>query len=161
MAGAGILTVVSFMVVWSECLFFIKEPVLSLFAVFIKLARENYDYVYIEVKYWWILNNLHCIYFTCSLLHELRIKIGDDVSVSRQYNISEHAHGCKTYYLLSSLWILCYYLCELCCNSLAICIVPEKPHHSRDHTQGGEKISLLSSFFFSTFLLFLASFVIL
>ena len=50
MAGAVILTIMSFMVVWSECLFFIKDPVLSLFAVFINLARENYDYAYIEVK---------------------------------------------------------------------------------------------------------------
>lgn len=50
MVGAGILTIVSFMVVWSECLFFIKDPVLSLFAIFINLARENYDYVYIEVS---------------------------------------------------------------------------------------------------------------
>ena len=46
---AVLLTVVSFMVVWSECLFFIKEPVLSIFAVFINLAKENYDYAYIEV----------------------------------------------------------------------------------------------------------------
>ena len=48
---AVILTIVSFMVVWSECLFFIKSPVLSIFAVFINLAKENYDYVYIEVSF--------------------------------------------------------------------------------------------------------------
>ncbi|KAL5016235.1 hypothetical protein ScPMuIL_005824 [Solemya velum] len=46
--GAVFLTVLSFMVVWSECLFFVKSPVLSLFAVFIDLAKEHYDYVYIE-----------------------------------------------------------------------------------------------------------------
>ena len=45
-----VLMVLSFMVVWSECLFFIKSPVLSLFAVFIDLARDNYDYAYIEVS---------------------------------------------------------------------------------------------------------------
>ena len=47
---AVVLTILSFMVVWSECLFFIKEPVLSIFAVFINLAKENYDYAYIEVR---------------------------------------------------------------------------------------------------------------
>ena len=47
---AVILTIVSFMVVWSECLFFVKDPVLSVFAVFINLAKENYDYVFIEVR---------------------------------------------------------------------------------------------------------------
>ena len=47
---AVVLTIMSFMVVWSECLFFIKDPVLSIFAVFIDLAKENYDYVYIEVR---------------------------------------------------------------------------------------------------------------
>ena len=48
---AVILTIVSFMVVWSECLFFVKDPVLSVFAVFINLAKENYDYVFIEVRH--------------------------------------------------------------------------------------------------------------
>ncbi|ESO94505.1 hypothetical protein LOTGIDRAFT_189226 [Lottia gigantea] len=43
-----ILMVLSFMVVWSECLFFIKDPILSIFAVFIDSAQRNYDYVYIE-----------------------------------------------------------------------------------------------------------------
>ncbi|KAJ8305917.1 hypothetical protein KUTeg_016462 [Tegillarca granosa] len=45
---AVMLTIFSFMVVWSECLFFVKSPVLSLFAVFLNLAKMNYDYVYIE-----------------------------------------------------------------------------------------------------------------
>lgn len=44
-----ILAVVTFMVVWSECLFFVKDPILSLFAVFINAAKHNYDYVFIEV----------------------------------------------------------------------------------------------------------------
>ena len=48
---AVVLTIVSFMVVWSECLFFVKDPVLSVFAVFINLAKENYDYVFIEVRH--------------------------------------------------------------------------------------------------------------
>jgi len=45
-----ILVIFSFMVVWSECLFFVKSPTLSLFAVFLNVAQKNYDYVYIEVS---------------------------------------------------------------------------------------------------------------
>ena len=55
---AVLFTIFSFMVVWSECLFFVKSPVLSVFAVFINLAKENYDYVYIEVTVqFYSLNN--------------------------------------------------------------------------------------------------------
>ena len=46
---AVLVALVAAMVVWSECLFFITEPVLSLFAIFIRLAKENYSYVAIEV----------------------------------------------------------------------------------------------------------------
>ena len=45
-----ILIVFSSVVVWSECLFFVAEPVLSIFALFIELARANYDYYDIEVS---------------------------------------------------------------------------------------------------------------
>jgi len=45
---AVILTVFSAMVVWSECLFFVHSPVLSLFALFVQLARANYNYFAIE-----------------------------------------------------------------------------------------------------------------
>lgn len=38
----------SLMVIWSECLFFVKSPVLSLFAIFIDLARAHYNYVAVE-----------------------------------------------------------------------------------------------------------------
>lgn len=37
-------------VVWSEVTFFNKSPVLSLFAQFLNLAKENYDYFTIEVR---------------------------------------------------------------------------------------------------------------
>ena len=43
------MVLLSVMVVWSECLFFVKSPVLSLFALFVDLARKNYDYLMIEV----------------------------------------------------------------------------------------------------------------
>ncbi|CAB0016956.1 unnamed protein product [Nesidiocoris tenuis] len=48
-AGAVICGLLSAMVVWSELTFFNKSPVLSLFAVFLNLARDTYDYFTIEV----------------------------------------------------------------------------------------------------------------
>ncbi len=47
---AVVLAFYTAMVVWSECLFFVKKPVLSLFAVFINAAKDNYDYFSIEVR---------------------------------------------------------------------------------------------------------------
>lgn len=38
------------MVVWSECLFFIKKPVLSFFALFVQAAAKNSGYFYVEVS---------------------------------------------------------------------------------------------------------------
>lgn len=45
--AAGLLSAA---VVWSEVTFFNKEPVLSLFAQFLSLAKVNYDYFTIEVS---------------------------------------------------------------------------------------------------------------
>jgi len=39
----------SLFVVWSEATFFSQSPVLSLFAVFIDLSKDNYNYLAIEV----------------------------------------------------------------------------------------------------------------
>lgn len=44
---AGILSVA---VVWSEVTFFNKEPVLSIFAIIVNVAKNNYDYFKIEVS---------------------------------------------------------------------------------------------------------------
>ena len=43
------LFIVTVMVVWSECVFFVSKPPLSLFALFIKQARSHFSYVSIEV----------------------------------------------------------------------------------------------------------------
>lgn len=40
---------VSVVVVWSELTFFSTSPTISLFAVFVDLAKANYDYFTIEV----------------------------------------------------------------------------------------------------------------
>lgn len=59
---AGILSAA---VVWSELTFFNKEPVLSIFAVIVNVAKNNYDYFKIEVlifqqRFTWYL---HLIFF--------------------------------------------------------------------------------------------------
>lgn len=43
---AGVLSVI---VVWSEVTFFNKQPVLSIFAVIVNVAKVKYDYFTIEV----------------------------------------------------------------------------------------------------------------
>ena len=43
------MSAMSVMVVWSECLFFVKSPVLSVFGVFVNLAKASYSYHSIEV----------------------------------------------------------------------------------------------------------------
>ena len=63
-----LLAIVTFMVVWSECLFFVKDPVLSLFAVFINAAKHNYDYVFIEVRNKEIFRHLALYIYTGSNL---------------------------------------------------------------------------------------------
>jgi len=42
--------VLSAMVVWSECLFFVRSPTLSLFAVLVNVAKTCYNYHAIEVN---------------------------------------------------------------------------------------------------------------
>lgn len=48
---AMILALLSVLVVWSELTFFNAQPVLSIFAIFVNLAKEYYDYLSIEVNY--------------------------------------------------------------------------------------------------------------
>lgn len=47
---AVLLCLLSAAVVWSECTFFSVQPVLSLFAVFIRMAEKQYNYICIEVS---------------------------------------------------------------------------------------------------------------
>lgn len=46
---AAVLALLSALVVWSELTFFNASPVLSVFAIFVNLAKEYYDYLSIEV----------------------------------------------------------------------------------------------------------------
>ena len=47
--SAIMMAVLSAMVVWSECLFFVRSPTLSLFAVLVNAAKTSYNYRAIEV----------------------------------------------------------------------------------------------------------------
>lgn len=106
---AVVLTILSFMVVWSECLFFIKEPVLSIFAVFINLAKENYDYAYIEVA-----SILTIAYLcTCAYYSVFQIKILD------YYYIAPH-HQTNEYSLIFTGMMLCRLTPPMCLNFLGL-----------------------------------------
>lgn len=48
---AVVLAICSTMVIWSECVFFIANPVLSLFAIFIKQGDSKFTYISIEVSH--------------------------------------------------------------------------------------------------------------
>ncbi|XP_076814972.1 G-protein coupled receptor-associated protein LMBRD2-like isoform X2 [Clavelina lepadiformis] len=59
------LAIFSLMVVWSECTFFNENPVLSLFAIFINLAKSSYNYFYIELASCLTISYLCvCAYYT-------------------------------------------------------------------------------------------------
>lgn len=106
---AILLTIVSFMVVWSECLFFIKDPVLSIFAVFINLAKENYDYAYIEFA-----SILTIAYLcTCAYYSVFQIKILD------YYYIAPH-HQTNEYSLIFTGMMLCRLTPPMCLNFLGL-----------------------------------------
>jgi len=48
--SAVVMGVLSAVVVSSECLFFVRSPTLSLFAVLVNTAKTSYNYRAIEVK---------------------------------------------------------------------------------------------------------------
>ncbi|XP_021377024.1 LMBR1 domain-containing protein 2-like isoform X6 [Mizuhopecten yessoensis] len=106
---AVLLTVLSFMVVWSECLFFIKEPVLSLFAVFIDLAKQNYDYVYIE------LASIITIAYLCFCAYYSVFQI----RILNFYYIAPH-HQTDEYSLVFTGMMLCRLTPPLCLNFLGL-----------------------------------------
>lgn len=52
---ALITGILSFALVWSEVTFFIRHPVLSIFARYVNMAKIKYDYVTIEVCYYFCM----------------------------------------------------------------------------------------------------------
>lgn len=104
-----VLMVLSFMVVWSECLFFIKSPVLSLFAVFINLARDNYDYAYIE------LASILTIAYLCFCAYYSVFKI----RILNYYYIAPH-HQTNEHSLIFTGMMLCRLTPPMCLNFLGL-----------------------------------------
>ena len=54
-----VVILLSIIVVWSECLFFIVEPVLSIFARLVQLAATKQNYFAIEVLATYVLSALY------------------------------------------------------------------------------------------------------
>ncbi|KAK7508228.1 hypothetical protein BaRGS_00000467 [Batillaria attramentaria] len=116
-----ILMVLSFMVVWSECLFFIQSPVLSLFAVFINLARDNYDYAYIE------LASILTIAYLCFCAYYSVFKI----RILNYYYIAPH-HQTNEHSLIFTGMMLCRLTPPLCLNFLGLIHLDSHVTHGYD-----------------------------
>lgn len=96
-------------VVWSEVTFFNKSPVLSLFAQFVNIAKENYDYFAIEALSTCILVYLcYCAYSTILKIRVLNL-----------YYLAPH-HQTNEYSLIFSGMMLCRLTPPLCLNFLGL-----------------------------------------
>nr|XP_034187160.1 LMBR1 domain-containing protein 2 homolog [Osmia lignaria] len=103
---AGCLSVA---VVWSEVTFFNKSPVLSLFAQFLNLAKENYDYFTIELISTLIIAYLcYCAYSTVLKIRVLNL-----------YYLAPH-HQTNEYSLIFSGMMLCRLTPPMCLNFLGL-----------------------------------------
>ncbi|KAK7868492.1 hypothetical protein R5R35_001901 [Gryllus longicercus] len=104
--AAGVLSAA---VVWSEVTFFNKKPVLSLFAQFINLAREGYDYKTIEILSTMIIAYLcYCAYSTVLKIRVLNL-----------YYLAPH-HQTDEYSLIFSGMMLCRLTPPMCLNFLGL-----------------------------------------
>lgn len=103
---AGVLSVA---VVWSEVTFFNKQPVLSIFANFVNLAKVKYDYFTIEV-----LSTVVILYLCyCAFSTVLKIRI------LNLYYLAPH-HQTNEYSLVFSGMMLSRLTPPLCLNFLGL-----------------------------------------
>ncbi|XP_041359946.1 G-protein coupled receptor-associated protein LMBRD2-like [Gigantopelta aegis] len=109
MIASIVLMIFSFMVVWSECLFFVKKPVLSLFAVFIDIAKQHYDYVYIEFA------SILTIAYLCFCAYYSVFQI----RIFNYYYIASH-HQTDEYSLIFTGMMLCRLTPPMCLNFLGL-----------------------------------------
>ncbi|CAG0886962.1 unnamed protein product [Darwinula stevensoni] len=108
-ALAVVFGVWSVFVVWSEVSFFNKEPVLSLFAKFVQLAKENYDYFSMEVISFLTISYLCiCAYYTVFKIRILNL-----------YYLAPH-HQTDEYSLIFAGMLLCRLTPPLCLNFLGL-----------------------------------------
>ncbi|XP_076364879.1 G-protein coupled receptor-associated protein LMBRD2 [Tachypleus tridentatus] len=106
---AIVLATFSAIVVWSEMTFFTRSPTLSLFAVFVDLARRNYDYIAIEmVSTLTIAYLCICAYYTVF-----------KVRVLNYYYLAPH-HQTDEYSLIFCGMLLCRLTPPLCLNFLGL-----------------------------------------
>ncbi|XP_071952878.1 G-protein coupled receptor-associated protein LMBRD2B-like [Antedon mediterranea] len=106
---AVVLVIFSFMVIWSEVTFFSKDPVLSLFAVFINIAKQNYHYIYIELACCIIITYL-CV---CSYYTVFKIRIFNFYYLAPHHQTDENS-------LLFCGMMLCRLTPPLCLNFLGL-----------------------------------------
>lgn len=108
-ALAVITAFLSFVVVWSELTFFNREPVLSIFANVLDIAKENYDFVTIEIFSMMTLCYLcYCAYSTVFRIKFLNL-----------YYLAAH-HQTNEYSLIFSGMLLCRLTPPMCLNFLGM-----------------------------------------
>lgn len=99
----------SIMVVWSEVTFFNEKPVLSLFAVFLNMTIENYDYLTMELLSTCFMAYLcYCAYSTI-----LQIKFLNKYYIAPNHQTDEFS-------LIFSGMMLCRLTPPLCLNFLGL-----------------------------------------
>ncbi|XP_064624618.1 G-protein coupled receptor-associated protein LMBRD2-like isoform X2 [Lineus longissimus] len=107
--AAVILALFSILVVWSECTFFCPQPVLSLFAIFIDLAKRNFDYFNIELASCVIISYLCvCAYYTI-----FKIRLLNYFQLVSHHQTDENS-------LIFSGMLLCRLTPPLCLNFLGL-----------------------------------------
>eukprot|EP00095_Tigriopus_kingsejongensis_P000213 maker-scaffold55_size446313-snap-gene-0.15 protein:Tk00213 transcript:maker-scaffold55_size446313-snap-gene-0.15-mRNA-1 annotation:"lmbr1 domain-containing protein 2-like protein" len=107
--AASIAVIMSAMILWSEVTFFCSSPPLSLFAVFVNLAKESYDYFAIElICFFTICYLCLCVYYT---IFKIR--------VLNYYYLAKN-HQSDEYTLLFSGALLCRLTPPLCLNFLSL-----------------------------------------
>ncbi|XP_050699310.1 LMBR1 domain-containing protein 2 homolog [Eriocheir sinensis] len=108
-AMAVFFALVSVVVVWSELTFFSTSPTISLFAVFVNLAKANYDYFTIEV-----ISSLSMAYIAlCAYSTLFKIR------VLNLYYLAPH-HQTDEYSLIFSGMMLCRLTPPMCLNFLSL-----------------------------------------
>lgn len=109
MSLAVITGILSFVVVWSELTFFNRSPVLSIFAQILNLAKNNYDFVTIEIFSMTTLCYLcYCAYSTI-----FRIKFLNLYYLAAHHQTNEHS-------LIFSGMLLCRLTPPMCLNFLGL-----------------------------------------
>ncbi|XP_053651456.1 LMBR1 domain-containing protein 2 homolog isoform X2 [Cherax quadricarinatus] len=121
-ALAVCFALVSVVVVWSELTFFSTNPTISLFAVFVNLAKTNYDYFTIEV-----ISSLSMAYIAlCAYSTLFKIR------VLNLYYLAPH-HQTDEYSLIFSGMMLCRLTPPMCLNFLSL--IHMDSHVIKVHTE--------------------------